>query len=231
MVTIHIWQDQNQLLQNLTHKGTWESASKPQKLFTDTLECGKTIQGLSSAADKGNQIWWLTTRTCKTDLWRNSIPQRQTIPKSALLSLKTSAYPFATPFSWTKVWWGTSTLEILSWQSHINWNISLLWWTDLREVAAYQILRFYRREEPHNKTNSKDKSSAQNTRNLRMAKWRRGLSKFLSVRILIAVIVHNLLGQVSWSQESHEWNYMEKKKYRPKEFRKPVSTHSWSSAP
>jgi hypothetical protein len=146
-----------------------------------------------------------------------------------------SAYPFATPFSWTKVWWGTSNLEILSWQSHINWNTSLLWWTDIREVTAHQILRFYGRGEPHNKTNSKDKSSAQNTHNLRTAKWRRGLSKFLSVRILIAEIVHNLLGQVSWSQESpnrkRTWNYMEKKKYRPKEFRKPVSTHSWSSAP
>jgi hypothetical protein len=63
-----------------------------------------------------------------------------------------------------------------------------------------------------------------------MAKWRRGLSKFLEVRILNAAIVHNLLGQVSCSQESpnrkRTRNYMEKNKYRPKEFRKPVSTHS-----
>jgi hypothetical protein len=49
----HMARPKFQLLQNLTHKGTWESASKPQKLFTNTLECGKTIQGLFLCSRQG----------------------------------------------------------------------------------------------------------------------------------------------------------------------------------
>jgi hypothetical protein len=49
----HMARPKFQLLQNVTHKGTWESASKPQKLFTNTLECGKTIQGLFLCSRQG----------------------------------------------------------------------------------------------------------------------------------------------------------------------------------
>lgn len=139
----HMARPKFQLLQNLTHKGTWESASKPQKLFTNTLECGKTIQGLFICSRQGQSNLVVDNQNMQNRSLKTLNSQRHTITKSALLSLKTSAYPFATPFSWTKVWWGTSTLETLSWQSHINWNISLLWWTDYRgySTSDFEMLR------------------------------------------------------------------------------------------